>query len=203
MALIARHRPVCPHQWEFRVVVREGRRPPYRRRMTRLAVRRKAARYVRGVGCGCELCFVAGVTIRRSRFKVRSLVTRIALDRFVGTRERKSRECVVIETGSPRGCRHSVALLTVGGESGACMIWVGRTDKIGTMATNACCGSSNKTIARCSRVTVFAWECCVFADQGKASRLVFLDHVGNLPRFGRMTSQAIRTEFGFVNVCMA
>ncbi len=202
VTLVAGDCPVGTGQRELRIIVCKGRGLPYGGRMTRLAVCRKSAGNMVGIRRGGKLGLVAHVTIRWGRFERGARVTRRARHSLVCAGQRKTRESIVIETCVPRSTIHCVTLCAVRREPGGCMIRVRRAQVIVPVTTDTRSGDTGELVLVGAAMAILTRDLCVDADERKASRLVFLYHVGDVPRLRRVASEAIGAELRFMNVGM-
>jgi hypothetical protein len=63
-------------------------------------------------------------------------------------------------------------------------------------------GSSHILLLRRVGVARLTWHCLVPSEQREPRLLVFVHHIRHLPRFSRMTFEAVRSQLAPMNVCM-
>ena len=120
---------------------------------------------------------------------------------FMSTDERKRGE-VMIKTLAPGECCYTMALRTLRGEPGFCMIGVLRRLEVTPMTANACCRRADVLMGQRVRVATLAFQRDVPSHQGKARLLMLLKHIRYPPRLRCVAAEAVLSKLALVNICV-
>ena len=175
---------------------------PTCRRVTGLTLHRESCGRMIGIGRRGICRTMAGTALGWCSLEVTIRMACGACHRLMRADEGKGCQ-VMIKTLTPREGRYTMALRTLGRESCRTMVGILRCLKIIPMTADARCSCSSVLMRGGIGVTRFTIEREVSPDKGKASLLVFLNHIHNPPRLRRVAPKAGLSKLTLMHVRVA